>query len=83
MQAQLIAHNVGFDRPRLTHSQFVAYLYESASHWNAIPNGQDQALRVQRMAVAFEKMKPSKCPVCSAVARKQPQATDREGRMPQ
>jgi hypothetical protein len=60
---QVIAHNVGFDAPRLTHRQYVEYLYECSVRWNAVCGGQEQALRVQSKAIEANE-NAYKCEVC-------------------
>jgi hypothetical protein len=68
MKNEIIAHNVGFNRPFLTHSCWIAYLFECAAQWNAIRDGQAQALNVQRQAIAAQK-NARRCPVCKAAAQ--------------
>jgi hypothetical protein len=66
MKQELIAHNVGFNRPRLTHSQYVDFLFECSARWNGLFNGQDQALRLQAQALAMKDLPANQCPVCIA-----------------
>lgn len=71
MRHEIFAHNIGFDRPRLTHADFVGYLFECARMWNGQPNGQEQALNVQALAIQQETLTPKTCPVCLAIARRE------------
>lgn len=61
-----LAHNIGFDMPRKAHLDWVRYLFECARRWNSLPGGQNQALEIQRMAYAAEKLSATNCPVCKS-----------------
>lgn len=57
-------HNVGPNHPRMTHRQFVEYLFDCAARWSAQPNGADASEMVHAMAVEQQRIDPENCPIC-------------------
>jgi hypothetical protein len=62
-------HNIGFDRPRLTHKEWVEYLFECAHAWRWKPNGETQANRIKHLAELASKQTEETCDVCLAALR--------------
>jgi hypothetical protein len=57
-------HNVGFDRPRLNHREYVEYLYTCAARWRKEPNGAAWADRIYQKAEIMGRLTPRTCAVC-------------------